>query len=504
MTVTPWWDTLTLRDEVIATEGGIRDLQVSLYKAVYEGDAEYGDVSHYSDITHPTPGLVHLLASVALRLGSAVRSEAAKAVWRGDQGMGGGKSHALVGLYHMATRSEEFSYTDLGQRVWARAAEIVGHNLPADLREPVTVVLSCDEMTPYKPDKDIDGPATTLGERWLWRLSEEDMTFYRRYRDRLETPSGITDAIEATGRPVLMLVDEVLNYIRKATARGSQQQDLTAQDLAFLVALMDATTKSDNAALVIVAISSSEDVVTMTDFGEKARQELEGNFNKYASLTATTSGGDFAEIIRRRLFTSSPPVEVTNATADRYLEHATGAWQSVMDKFRWSRPPDFRDAVSRSYPFHPTVVDLIEREWSQYAGFQKVRSTITIFAGTIWALQRRARRGGWVPLLVGLGDMPLSDSIVREAALNAGVIQDSSTIQSYREIAQSDIVDAEEARGAARQADLERSQDLFAHTNPRVAERMATALFVYSRAARTRRRGRHRKRAEGCRVRPGT
>ena len=45
------------------------------------------------------PNLVGFLARVARRLGGTGESIA---LFHLDQGMGGGKSHALVGLYHMA------------------------------------------------------------------------------------------------------------------------------------------------------------------------------------------------------------------------------------------------------------------------------------------------------------------------------------------------------------------------------------------------------------------
>ena len=96
-----WTDTLTLRPEVIASDGGVGDLQMSLHKAVYQTvDVPYREVSYYAEITQPTPNLIGFLARVARRLGGTGESVA---LFHLDQGMGGGKSHALVGLYHMAS-----------------------------------------------------------------------------------------------------------------------------------------------------------------------------------------------------------------------------------------------------------------------------------------------------------------------------------------------------------------------------------------------------------------
>jgi hypothetical protein len=93
MTVTPWWDVLDLRQEVIAGAGQVDDVQMSLFSAI-KGSVPYSKASYYGEITHPTPSLVDLMGKVAVRLGvSGQGSEQARAVWRLNQGMGGGKSH---------------------------------------------------------------------------------------------------------------------------------------------------------------------------------------------------------------------------------------------------------------------------------------------------------------------------------------------------------------------------------------------------------------------------
>src|SRR5207302_755237 len=101
---------LALRPEVIASDGGVGELQMSLHKAVYQTlDAPYHDVGYYADITQPTPNLVGFLGRLARRLGGAGETIA---LYHLDQGMGGGKSHALVGLYHMAANPLPFFNTE--------------------------------------------------------------------------------------------------------------------------------------------------------------------------------------------------------------------------------------------------------------------------------------------------------------------------------------------------------------------------------------------------------
>ena len=114
-----WTKTLALRPEVVASDGGVGDLQMSLHKAAYQTvDAPYRDVGYFADITQPTANLVGFLARVARRLGGGGESIA---LFHLDQGMGGGKSHALVALFHMANNPGAFFATDLGKAVHAEA-----------------------------------------------------------------------------------------------------------------------------------------------------------------------------------------------------------------------------------------------------------------------------------------------------------------------------------------------------------------------------------------------
>ena len=106
-----WADVLTMRRELVDASGELGGLQMSLFNAVYQTqDVPYRDPAYYGDITQPTPGLVRFLAKIAHRLGS---TRAIRALFHLDQGMGGGKSHALVGVYHMANSPEAFFATEI-------------------------------------------------------------------------------------------------------------------------------------------------------------------------------------------------------------------------------------------------------------------------------------------------------------------------------------------------------------------------------------------------------
>ncbi len=69
--VTPWWEILKLRDEIVHSSGSIDDVQMSLFQAVHGTVNErpaYSKAGYYGEITHPSPLFTDLMAKVAVRL----------------------------------------------------------------------------------------------------------------------------------------------------------------------------------------------------------------------------------------------------------------------------------------------------------------------------------------------------------------------------------------------------------------------------------------------------
>jgi hypothetical protein len=478
--VTPWWQTVQIRSEIANSVGSIDDVQMSLFEAVYAAAGNrppYADAGYYGEITHPSPNFTTLMANIAVRLAGGAEHTRAEALWWLDQTMGGGKSHGLIGLHHLATDPEAMGRTDIGDAALSQAADIVGRALPANLNNPRCVILAADNMTPGTGVREIDGPALTLHERFLWRLFDGDYNLFEQYRDHYSDKSKIIEALRACGRPVLILVDEIMNYIRQLST--SDLHDLGVKDMAFLRVLLDAVNDVPHVAMVVVMIRSGDDM-ELDAQGQGRRAELEQLLRRNGKTATVNDNTDFAAILRRRLFEAPASTDVVRATAELFAAHMTGPWKTrVFETLnaRWTQ--DWHDEVARTYPFHPQLIALAEQEWANRSGFQRVRSTIRVFAAATYALAQRGMAGHWAPMLIGPGDLPLS-SPVKEAILSSGLIIDSRVQANYRNIASTDIVTADDQAGAARLLDMDRTGTPYAVTNPRAAERAATALFIAS------------------------
>ena len=479
--IIPWWKVMHLRPEIAAAGD---DVRMSLHDAVFgakgapTASSPYSDPVAYASVTHPSAGLVELMARIALRLAGPA-SVPQTAVWRLDQAMGGGKSHGLVGLWHLAVHPRKLAGTGLGKEVWGNIETMAGNGkVASDLGAPQCVVLDCDNATAATEDF---GPARSLGERFLWRLFETDYERYTAFAGHTPNKAKLSEALRSVGRPVLVLVDEIMDYIRFTAA---DDHAAAVKDMGFLRALLDAINTVERAAAVVVMIDSELDNMALTDKGAKLRGELEDLLRRNARTVSVTSGGEFAEIIQCRLFENPPPQHVVTATEKAFSAvGGTGSWSTkVFKRLGRGRIGEFSGRLGRCYPFSPELIDLAENEWSHHAGFQKVRSTIRVFAAAVHGLAGRAAAGEWSPPLIGSGDLPLDSPPVRDALLHSGLVVEGRTESNLREVAATDIADPQRPdRGTARSIDASRNQALdWAAVNPHAAQRAATALFARS------------------------
>ena len=402
----PWYDVVKPREDLrLGKPLDASEFAVHLGHVVRgEAHAVYVDPKQFFERTHLTESLRDLAAQVVRRL-NGIKVETS-AVFNMATQFGGGKTHALAALLHLAkggTVARRWKGIDtmlaLAQVAdWpvARTAVIVGTEV-----EPVTGYGRAGEPKRRTPWGEL---AWQLGGAKGYALvAEHDAT--------LRAPSEpVLREVIGEG-PVLILIDELMGYVSRARGvAGTGGVPGTAQTKEFIQNLSGVIGALDRAVLCASVPSSSD--TEMPDPADKLDYEaIKHALNRTGKAVSMSMGGEINEIIRRRLFEWEGLPEDGRKTAAAYAEWYREHAGDLAGLSGEEALKSFKD----SYPFHPAVISVFERKWSSLPRFQRTRGVLRLLA--LWV--SRVYKEGYDKLtgepLITLGTAPFQDAMFTDA-----------------------------------------------------------------------------------------
>ncbi len=395
------------RDDVLS--GAVKESEFAADLAqVLRGQApiEYQDSAVFFANTHPTEGLKRLLENVARRL-SGTGGEAS-AIFRLDTQYGGGKTHALIALSHMARGSATVpNITEFVDRALLPSRSVKVAAFDGENADPVNGRLMGEGIRAFTPWGEL---AYALGGKEAYETLRKS--------DEARTAPG-AENIRALfcGQPTVILLDELSVYLRKVEGRDDAKQ-LTP----FLTALFKAVESAPGAALVFtLAIGkagvSSDAYADENEFLAHKLAEAESVAARKATLLDPTSERETVKVLRRRLFKridDTGAAEIVEAYRALWSKHAADLPpQGVHD----DRAGDLLDG----YPFHPALMDVLTDKLATLANFQRVRGMLRLMTQAVAVLWRDRPTDTYAVHLQHLdpGHPPIKNEIVTRLELSA-------------------------------------------------------------------------------------
>ncbi|MBV6627856.1 MAG: ATP-binding protein [Rivularia sp. (in: Bacteria)] len=410
----PWYkiDGLTPREDL--REGKPLDASefaVHLDKVRDEtAPADYKEPERFFDRTYLTKYLTDLAAQVVRRL-SGEKTETS-AVFNLATQFGGGKTHALTLLYHLAKNGAAANRWTGVQKILQRA-EI------SSIPEAAVAVFVGTEFDSIQGRGGDDGTPlrkTPWGEIAYQLGGAEALAVLAEHEAQFIEPKGdVIRKFLPKDKPCLILMDEIINYISSYRRKGYNNYLYN-----FIQALSETARSLDNVVLV-VSIPASEMEYTSDD--EADEQRFKKMLDRVGKPVIMSAESETSEIIRRRLFEWEPgavtadgrillpkdAIKTCNEYADWVLEHR----QQLPS---WFPLDNAREAFQATYPFHPTVLSVFERKWQALPRFQRTRGVLRLLALWVSNAYQKAYQGGHRDHLVSLGTAPLDDPQFRAAA----------------------------------------------------------------------------------------
>lgn len=403
MPLSPWYKVVYPREDL--REGKPLDaaeFAVHLDQ-VRDGRAnpDYQDPSQFFEKTYVTKSLLSVAAEAVRRL-SGIKTESS-AVFNMATQFGGGKTHALTLLYHLAHAGENAKGWP-GVRSILERAEV--HEVP-QAAVGVFVGTEFDSIT-GRGGKDGTPLRRTPWGELAWQLGgAEGFSYVSKHDEQLIAPSSeVIRSFLPKTRPCLILMDELMNY-----ASRNRKSGLAGQLYSFVQNLSEEARSRDET-VVMVSIPASELEMTADDQADYDR--LKKLLDRVGKAVIMSAEADAAEIIRRRLFEWEGITREAEKTINTFADWTVESRTQIPG---WFPVDNARDAFRAAYPFHPVVLSVFERKWQQLPRFQRTRGVLRLMALWVSKAYSEGFKGAHRDPLIGLGTAPLDDPFFRTAAL---------------------------------------------------------------------------------------
>ncbi|HOV82546.1 MAG TPA: DUF499 domain-containing protein [Methanothrix sp.] len=373
------------------------------------GHEDYVRPDRFFKSTYLTDGLISLASEVLRRLSGDTSQNA---VFNMATQFGGGKTHALALLYHLASCGPDASG-------FMGVDKILEHSGLFAIPRAATAVFVGTEFDSIS-GRGRDGEPirkTPWGEIAFQLAGAQGFQIVREHDTQLVAPGGdVIRALLPPGRPCLILIDELMNYVSRFRKQG-----LSDQLYNFIQNLSVVASGLPNV-VVVISIPTSELERAPSPEDQMDFDRFKKVLDRVGKPVILSSDADISEIIRRRLFEwerlspegrvilDQDAVKTCRAYADWTREHKLQipAWFDV---------DHAEEAFKATYPFHPLTISVFKRKWQSLPRFQRTRGVLRLLA--LWA--SKAFRDGWSGAhrdpLIGLGTAPLEDRDFRAAVL---------------------------------------------------------------------------------------
>lgn len=323
---------------------------------VFKGKApeEYQDPDVFFKKTFLTQGLRNLLSVTEKRL----KGEGGDPIIQLQTPFGGGKTHALIALYHKV-------------KEW-KANVVV-----------------------------IDGTSLDPKDIAPWEEIEKQLTGdVKKLEGRTSPGREKLKALFKAHQPLLILMDEILQFTTKASGIKVGDSTLASQVLAFIQELTG-TIKSLDKSLLILTLPSSV-LEHYDENAEKLFRQLSKITGRMEKVYTPVQEEEICQVIRRRLFSSIKEKE-SREVIEEFLDYAEK--EKILPE--GIEKPSYREKFMKSYPFQPEVIDILYKRWGSFPTFQRTRGVLRLLSLVVYSLKDAK------DAIIRLADFDLKDDEIK-------------------------------------------------------------------------------------------
>jgi predicted AAA+ superfamily ATPase len=294
-------------------------------------------------------------------------------------GFGGGKTHTLISIYHIAKLGKKLkTYSSLKD-----ISSLLGEIKFNQANVAVFTNTTCDPTQGRKTDglhiKTIWGEiAYQLGGKIAYKKIEEN-------DQKCSAPKGLFKEILNMCSPALILIDELADYCVSASGVQVGNSTLADQTISFMQELSEAISSSDKC-ILIATLPASPVEVASSSLGVTILNSLIDRLARVSADTKPVSDEEIYEVIRRRLFEDVGDGKIIDLVASEYMELYQSLWAEIP---QYANKGEYKEKIKKSYPFHPELIEMFQARWASHHDFQRTRGVLRLLASISSDLWKR-------------------------------------------------------------------------------------------------------------------
>lgn len=311
-------------------------------------------------------------------------------------GFGGGKTHTLISLYHLAKWGRSAAQS-------SDAAALVQATGVPDFDKASIAVFTNTTNDPANGRTIPEGPVIqTIWGELAWQLGgQEAYEIVRKNDEQLIAPAGLFKKVLERCKPALILIDELADYCVKAAARKAGNSSLADQTISFMQELTEAVAGA-NHCVAVVTLPASPQEVGNTPEAQAILNSLQKRVSRVGADTQPVADEEIFEVIRRRLFEDVGDPEAVSAVVSAYMEMYRQLASEVPSSATKSA---YQEKMRKAYPFHPELIDVFRVRWASHHDFQRTRGALRLLAAVVSDLWRRQQSLPGSNLLIHASDV---------------------------------------------------------------------------------------------------
>ena len=362
--------------------------------ALGTGREIYANPILFFEKTFFTAGLKTIAKTVIKGLNG--QEDAENRVMSLQTGFGGGKTHTLISLFHLA----KLGKNAVGSESVKELIDATGN---PEFETANIAVFTNTTNDPANGRTTTDGIhiQTIWGELAYQLGGQAAFEIVRKNDEQMISPAGLFKQVLEKAKPALILIDELADYCVKASARKVGGSTLADQTISFMQELTEAIAGT-NHCVAIITLPASVQEVGNTAQAHQILSSLESRVRRIGADTKPVADEEIYEVIRRRLFEDIGDAAQIEAVASKYMQTYQENW---MEMPAHATQAGYREKIKKSYPFHPELIDVFRVRWASNHDFQRTRGVLRLLAAIISDLWKRQNSLVGAHLLIDAGDV---------------------------------------------------------------------------------------------------